>query len=88
MTPRLVHVTSDAVAAVDADWGAALLGDKAHSMVFDNAKIKQVVPGWRATVPFQRGAAEIVDWFDADPSRQQVDARMDALMDRLVERHR
>ena len=41
-----------------------------------------------ATVPFRRGAAEIVDWFDADPSRQQVDARMDALMDQLVERHR
>ena len=57
-------------------------------MVFDNAKVKQVVPGWTATVPFQRGAAEIVDWFDADPARQQVDARMDALMDRLVERHR
>ena len=46
------------------------------------------MPGWTATVPFQRGAAEIVDWFDADPARQQVDARMDALMDRLVERHR
>ncbi len=85
---RIVHVTSDAVAAVDADWGAALLGDKAHSMVFDNTLVKALVPGWRATVPFARGAAEIVDWFDADPSRRSVDGRMDALMDELVARHR
>lgn len=86
--PRLVHVPSDAVARVDADWGAALLGDKAHSMVFDNSLVKALVPGWRATVPFARGAREIVDWFDADPSRQQVDQRMDALMDQLVAAHR
>ncbi|MEO7447013.1 MAG: NAD-dependent epimerase/dehydratase family protein [Humibacillus sp.] len=86
--PRLVHVTSDAVAALDAEWGEALLGDKAHSMVFDNSLVKALVPGWRATLPFARGAAEIVDWFDADPTRRRVDARMDALMDALVARHR
>ncbi|GAA5026820.1 SDR family oxidoreductase [Terrabacter aeriphilus] len=86
--PRLVHVPSDAVARVDADWGAALLGDKAHSMVFDNSLVKALVPGWTATVPFARGAREILDWFDADPSRQQVDHRMDALMDQLVAAHR
>ena len=55
VTPRLVHVTSDAIAAVDADWGAALLGDKAHSMVFDNAKVKQLVPGWRPRCPSSAG---------------------------------
>jgi nucleoside-diphosphate-sugar epimerase len=84
---RIVHVPSDAIAATDPDWGSALLGDKAHSMVFDNSKVKRVVPGWTATVPFHRGAAEIVDWFDSDPSRRQVDERMDVLMDRLVARH-
>ena len=36
--PRIVHVTSDAIAAADPDWGAGLLGDKAHSMVFDTTK--------------------------------------------------
>src|SRR3984957_15012207 len=46
--PRIVHVPSDVIAARDPEWGAGLLGDKAHSMVFDNAKVKSVVPGWRA----------------------------------------
>jgi len=49
-----------AIAAADPDWGAGLLGDKAHSMVFDNAKLRSIVPGWRAVIPFEQGAREIV----------------------------
>jgi nucleoside-diphosphate-sugar epimerase len=86
--PRIVHVPSDAIAAEDPDWGAGLLGDKAHSMVFDNAKLRTVVPDFVATIPFHVGAREIVDWHDEDPARQVVDAKLDALMDRLVERYR
>ncbi len=81
VAPRLVHVPSDVIATRDPDWGAGLLGDKAHSMVFDNAKVKALVPGWRAVVPFERGAREIVDWHLADPVRQVVDDKLDALMD-------
>jgi nucleoside-diphosphate-sugar epimerase len=86
--PRLVHVPSEAIAAADADFGASLLGDKAHSMLFDNSKIRSLVPGWTARIPFRHGAQEIVDWHDADPARRAVDARLDALYDRLVEAHR
>jgi len=88
VTARLVHVPSDAIAAADPDWGAGLLGDKAHSMVFDNSKLRSVVPGYRATIPFEQGAREIVAWHDADASRQVADARLDAVMDRLVETYR
>jgi nucleoside-diphosphate-sugar epimerase len=84
---RLVHVPSDAIAAADPQWGAGLLGDKAHSMVFDNSKLRSVVPGYRATIPFDQGAREIVAWHDADPTRRQVDAELDAVMDKLVESH-
>jgi hypothetical protein len=45
------------------------------------------VPGYRATIPFEQGAREIVAWHDADPTRRQVDAELDAVMDKLVESH-
>lgn len=86
--PEIVHVPSDAIASVDPEWGAGLLGDKAHSMIFDNSKLRSVVPDYRATIPFEQGAREIVAWHDADVSRQIVDARLNAVMDRLVESHR
>jgi nucleoside-diphosphate-sugar epimerase len=87
VTPRIVHVPSDAIAAADPEWGAGLLGDKSHSMVFDNSKIKSVVPGWRAVIPFERGAREIADWYLGDSERQVTDPRLDALMDKLAETH-
>ncbi len=83
--PRIVHVPSDAVAAVDPEWGASLLGDKAHPLVFDNSKIKSLVPGWVARVPFWQGAREIIEWHDADASRRHVDQRLDATIDQLIE---
>ena len=88
VTARLVHVPSDAIAAADAAWGAGLLGDKAHSMVFDNSKLRSVVPSYRAEIPFEQGAREIVGWHDEDPARQQADARLDAVMDKLVAAYR
>jgi nucleoside-diphosphate-sugar epimerase len=84
VTARLVHVPSDAIAAAEPDWGAGLLGDKAHSMVFDNAKVRSIVPGWRAVIPFEQGAREIVNWYLADPARQVTDTALDAVMDKLA----
>ena len=84
VTARLVHVPSDAIAAADPVWGAGLLGDKAHSMVFDNAKLRSLVPGWRAVIPFEQGAREIAAWYLADQERQVTDVALDATMDKLA----
>jgi len=86
--PRLVHVPSEAIAAADPELGAALLGDKANSMVFDNSKIQGVVPEFAPRIRFAQGAREIVDWHLADPARQAVDPDLDRLFDRLVEAYR
>jgi nucleoside-diphosphate-sugar epimerase len=82
--PRLAHVPSDLIAAYDPDWGASLLGDKMHSMIFDNSRIKRLVPDFVAAIPFARGAQEILAWYDADPARQVVDAAFDALLERIL----
>jgi nucleoside-diphosphate-sugar epimerase len=80
----LVHVASDTIASYDAELGASLLGDRTHSVIFDNTKVKSLVPDYVAAIPFVTGAREIVDWYDADASRQTVNAEMDALFDKLV----
>lgn len=82
--PRLVHIPSELIAAFDAEIGAGLLGDKSNSMIFDNSKIKRLVPDFACTIPFSHGAREIIAWYDADPARQVVDEGMDALMDRII----
>jgi nucleoside-diphosphate-sugar epimerase len=82
--PKLVHVPSATIAKYDPAWGDSLLGDKTHSMIFDNSKIKRVVPAFAATIPYAAGAREQLAWYDADPARKIVDPATDALMDTLV----
>lgn len=81
---NVVHIPSDLIAAYDPEWGESLLGDKANSMIFDNSKIKSVVPKFTATIPFARGVEEIIAWYDADPSRQVVDRELNQMMDRII----
>ncbi len=81
--PHIVHVASETL-ATHVPYGDGLLGDKAHSVVFDNARVKSLVPGWQAVIPFSTGAAEIVDWYLADPKRQVVDAELDAAFTRVI----
>ncbi len=83
----IVHVPSDVIAKEHPAWGAGLLGDKAHSVIFDNSKIKRFVPDYCATVPFSRGAEEIVRFYDDNPDFEPINPEVDALMDRLVERY-
>jgi nucleoside-diphosphate-sugar epimerase len=85
--PHLVHVASETIAKVLPEWGPSLLGDKAHSVIFDNAKIRQLAPGWPATIPFADGAREIIDWIDAQPGQQVVDEAVDKAFDLLVEQY-
>ena len=82
--PELVHVASETIAAHDPGRGPGLLGDKSHSAVFDNSKIKALVPGYQASIPFSEGAREIVRWHDAHPGARQLDADWMQLSDRLA----
>ncbi len=85
--PRLVHVTSEDIAAAMPDRAGSLLGDKAHAMVFDNSKLVRVVPEFRQLVPFADGIRRTVGWFRQVPARMVVDAEHDARIDRLVAAH-
>ena len=82
--PRLVHVPSELIARYDPEWGSSLLGDKAHSIIFDNSKIRQLVPQFQPAIPFWQGAQEIIAWYDADVSRQVVDPHVDDVQNRLA----
>jgi nucleoside-diphosphate-sugar epimerase len=82
--PRIVHVPSDVIARFDPELGAGLLGDKAHSVILDNTKIKRLVPDFCASIPFSLGAREIIAWYDADPARQVVDEKVNRLIDDIL----
>ena len=82
---RIVHVPTDFIASVVPRMAGSLLGDKTWSVVFDNSKIKGVVPGFEATVPLREGIDRTLAWFAADEQRRTVDAAVHAEMDRILD---
>lgn len=80
-----VHVASEAIAREEPGMGPGLLGDKANSMIFDNSKIKAIVPAFRCDIPFSRGAEEVVAYQLANP--KDADPEKDAMFDRLIAKY-
>ena len=83
-SPDLVHVASETIAVFSPELGPTLVGDKSHSMVFDNAKVTALVPEFRTTITFDEGARRLLAYYDAHPEEQRVDADLDAVFDRIA----
>ena len=75
---------SEVIAVFDPERGAGLLGDKAHSVIFDNSKIRRYVPDFVATIPFHEGIRETLAWFSADARRWVVNPQVHESMDRII----
>ena len=83
---RPYYVSSEYLAAVsDYDFLGSLVGDKACSVIFDNAKLKRAVPGFTPTVRFEQGIRMTIENVLAHPSLQREDPDFDAWCDRVID---
>jgi nucleoside-diphosphate-sugar epimerase len=85
---RIVHVPSDAIAALDKDWGEGLVGDKANCTIFDNSLIKRLVPGFVCTTPFSEGARQIAAYYTEHTETAAKEDATEAVIAQLLERYR
>jgi nucleoside-diphosphate-sugar epimerase len=81
---KLVHISSEMIVALYPEQEGNLLGDKAISSVFDNSKIKRVVPEFRCKYTFLQGMRRSIAWYDANPSRRKINPAANAMLDRLI----
>jgi len=81
---KIVHIASDFIVRCEPSLEGSLLGDKAHSVIFDNTKIKRFVPGFVATIPFHEGIRRTLAWFEADPTRMRISERNNEIIDRIL----
>ena len=93
MEAELVHIPSDFIADYADNKGfpsvrGTLLGDKSHSAIFDNTKIKRLVPGFQARIPFGEGIKGTITWFDANPARQVVSDVTNRFLDGVIKAFR
>jgi len=66
------------------DFEGGLLGDKSHSVIFDNSKIKEVSPGFVATIKFHQGVSQTIDYILKHPKYQLKDPEFDDFCDQVA----
>lgn len=74
------------IASTPAEWDlrGSLLGDKANSVVFDNTKLKRLVPGYTAAIRFDQGVRMTVEYVLSHPECQTEDAAFDEWCDKVI----
>lgn len=83
---KAYHVSSDFLAAVsDYDYEGSLIGDKSNTVVFDNSKLKQAVPDFKATVSFKEGIKKAIDNVLSNKELQVIDQEFDEWCDKVIE---
>ena len=83
---QALHVPSTFLdASSDYDFKGGLLGDKANTVVFDNSKLKRLVPDFVATTRLDQGIRETVSHILANPELQGEDPEFDEWCDRVVQ---
>ncbi len=83
-SPVVERIPADFICKVEPGLEAKLKGDKAHTAVFDNARIKRLVPGFECRDSVRAGMATAARWFDAHPDQKRADPAVDALWDKVV----
>lgn len=67
------------------DFNGSLIGDKANTVVFDNSKVKRLVPGFTCTRRFDQGVKETIDYVLSHPECQKEDSEFDLWCDKVIE---
>ena len=83
---KACHVSAELLARLHPpyDCRGSLLGDKANTVIFDNSKLKQAVPGFSARVSMREGLERSIRYHLAHPELQRPDPEYDAWCDRVV----
>ena len=79
-----VHIPSYFIAKYNPEHGAGLLGDKSHSVIFDNSKIKKLVPEFDCKIPFSQGVKEIIGWYKNNKDWQVVNKEINKSIDGII----
>lgn len=85
--PRLAHISSYTLEAEHPGLRGGLIGDKANSLVFDNSKIKGLVPGFEPKLRFDQGVERTIRNILAHPELQELDPEFDKWSDEMIAKY-
>lgn len=87
VSPKLYHISTDFLCACDPSLRGPLTGDKSNSVIFDNSKVKRLVPDFVCTTPFDQGVRIAWDYISKHEACMKEDPAFDAWCDKVIAAH-
>lgn len=85
--PIIASIPSQYIVRQMPELSGVLLGDKGLDRIFDNTKIKNIVPEYNAQTKFEDGIKETINFYKNHEYMKKVDYEWDARMDNLIEKY-
>ena len=86
VTLKPYYVSSSFLAAIgNYDFEGSLIGDKGNSVVFDNSKLKRLVPSFIATKRFDEGVEDTLQYICSHKDCQNPDEEFDNWCDKVID---
>lgn len=83
---KAYHVASEFLAAAgDFDFTGSLIGDKSNTVIFDNTKLKNAVPGLNMNIRLEEGMKKTIDYVMTHKECQVEDPEFDKWCDSVIE---
>lgn len=82
-TPVIVHIPSDLLRKAAPNVCAHLYYEKTYAGLFDNSKLRSVLPDFKADISLHDGLKMLLDWYEAEA--HTVEPEKDQLEDTLAE---
>lgn len=88
LAAQTLYIPTDLLVRFNAEaFEGPLLGDKANCAIFDNTKVRSLVPDYRPEHRLADSMHRSVDWFMADASRRTIDTAANELWDDIAARY-
>ncbi len=81
---RPYYIPTDVLVSLEPELNGGLNGDKRHSVIYDNSKLKQLVPGYCATISWRKGVQRALKKILACPELRAEDPAFDRWCDNLI----
>lgn len=82
--PNGVHIPTDFVLKYFPSYEAELLGDKNHSLFFDNSKIKEVAPNYRSDIDYGNVVKKAIKRLQINSDLQNIDEEFVLQYDKCI----
>jgi len=83
--PNPIHIPTDYIVKHLPEFAGELYGDKMHSAIFDNSKVKVFNPTYEAKYSYEDIAKKAIDYYLSNKELQTVNEAFEARLDALIE---